>query len=48
MVPFCVYLLNVHFFCNMMNIVDIWPLVRVRVYTFGHKFPQAFTVLIRW
>ena len=36
-----------HFFCNIMDIADIWSLVRIRVDTLRHQLSQTFTVLVR-
>ena len=36
-----------HFFCNIMDIADIWPFVRIWVDTLGYQLPQTFTVLVR-
>ena len=41
-------LLGVHFLCNVVNILDIWPFVWVRIDTLSYQFSQTFTVLIRW
>lgn len=36
-----------HFFCNIMDIADIWSFVRIRVDTLRYQLPQTFTVLVR-